>query len=364
MHDAYGYVTKSEESKDRVRLLKLQTSDFLQKRGNMSITLPRSKKEISEVANKEEVKCFSRQNKKLEDLATIQRLTENLESKEGQNKELLEKYLKVVVNKQFFVALLRSVGTVSETSYQSKMSSLQSVWQGLTHLPVDNKLDMLFGVLLSKFNRTVFGKSFKSSIPTNNLLSTLEAYSGSLTSIVDCLAKMASVQSETSLLETLDRHYVECHRERLLFLVEALAEQGVVVTTLRSPFCSEKSVEQRLLHVFARQLKDTLGTLHGLLVAGMYNCQGFHQVFKGELLDQINEGSTEHTKKCFGLIKLYNQALIAFKAALKSSANQDALSLEAQKEVDQLESKIAQNQRLKSLFDSITWGRLKERILS
>lgn len=378
MHKAYDYVIKTAENKDRITTLRTQNAEFLKKKAELCSVLPvATKKSLTEVANSTELRSFTRPTKKLEDLDNIMKIKTKIKDSQTEDeveipsrstpikKQTIDKYLKTVSKKYFLSCLIKSIGAISEGTYPSKATNLTNCWNILVDLPVDNKLDNLFGLLLYRFSKNLYGKSFKASIPTSHYLGVLENLNGSLSSILSCLHLMSSQkQDPTSFDLLLSRPFVETFKSRLSFLVKKLAENDYVVSNICSPFYTTDSLSSDLLMVYKTQLSSTLIVLRNLMLSLVVSGKGFEKVLKAELKGNIEEGSIESTRKCFSLISVFRKAHNFFKNSLENDEFKAKLEEIVNESIEIFAEKKNNYHKMKILLDKETSRLLQEKLVS
>lgn len=377
MHSAYSFVAKTAENKDRIRRLRLKNAELLQLREQLS-TPPAivSKKSLVEASNNEELRALCKPPKKLEDLEHIMAVRDKSggEGRQGpeprdrlqRRQAAIDKYFTAVSNKHFLSCLAKSIGAISEGTYAVKAANMTRAWQVIARLPVTGKLDALFGFLLYKFSKNLYGKSFKAAMPASHYLSALEQFNGDLVAVVDCLGIMSSELKESHANPelALSRGFAEALKGRISYLVTKLADHGHVVTDLESPFYTKASLAADLLAVFKSQLADALVALHNLLFAQVVHGRGFAAVFKAELAGDLEEGSTEATRKTFALIGVFGKARRFFLRSLASEEAREQLEAHVEESLKVFEERSARHHKLSALLDKDTSKAIRARLLA
>jgi predicted metalloendopeptidase len=116
--------------------------------------------------------------------------------------------------------------------------------------------------------------------------------------------------------------------------------------------------------VFKRQLTATIVTLRNVILSSVMAYRGFDKIFKAELAGTIDEASTEATRKCFALMRVFAKALGFFVDSLPDDAAKSELNDHVSSLLKTFRENIGCHHKTKTLFDKDTTERLVEKLLN
>lgn len=370
MHAAHSYFSSSQQNTTRISTLRLRNAAFLSEKPRLSALTPptATKSSIMTHSQSAEVAAVVRWPRKTDDLMAMQRVVvkeectnvgvEANEEKGELRRERavrLEKFFQRVVDKAYLGCLLRSIGAVSESTYEQKAQNVSSVWLAVSKLPAQDKIEQLFGLLIYKLSKNVFGKAFKSNIPVSHYLSVLEGLVSSTSSATDFIQIMASQHEDNpdSAPEfTLNRQFVDTLKSQIRFLVEELAERGNLVSGLDSIFFSEQELDRVKAKVITKHLYQILVTLKNTIISLSMSEPGFDKVFKETLNNNLPESSTtESVRRVLNLITFYGRARTAYTAQLTTAVHIAAVTSACSTHVSTMLQALPRYYRMASLLD-------------
>lgn len=175
------------------------------------------------------------------------------------------KQLEQLVNERYyFPCLLKSIGTISASSYEKKQASLRDMFRSLQQLEVEGKYETLYSVLVNKLSRNLFGKPLDAQpMKTSLVMEGFEQVVNLHNSVVACLLMMTEGKELT-----LSRTHVTGVKMMLLSLAGMMAKNFVKVGKVNSPFFDEAEFLRIRSRVYGENLCGVIDIIRGVFVVG------------------------------------------------------------------------------------------------
>jgi hypothetical protein len=251
------------------------------------------KTELDQERQGQALQALIKPPRRLEDLLEVKKVREATEASEGESEEAKKsrgtgiRQLEQLVNERYyFPCLLKSIGTVSATSFEKRQTSLREAFKCLKQLGVQGKFETLYCVLANKLSRNHFGKQLTvEPLKASQLIECFEQATTLHNSVVSCLLMMTEGQELT-----LSRTHVTGLKKMLLALAELLMKHFVKIGRVNSPFFDEEEFLSIKARVFSENIAAVLDIIRGVFVVGATrNTALFKEGLSFVLTDRIDE---------------------------------------------------------------------------
>lgn len=284
MSKAEEYFKKQSDCRSGLKTAKKTNTEFLSthsKEGLLRLkTSIKSKTEYETMKQSTAWNALVKTPKKLEDIQELRAVRDAVQSENTLDEDTkfaqikdLDAYTKNLTNRYLLSCLAKSIGPVSVSTFDKKVSSIVPVWKSLRELDVPDGPDLFFGILLHRFNKNVFGKTSNDVTPTQ-LVTTIETFVGLCNKVASSLMLIADQGRAGSAggsakqpAVCLGRSFVNSIQTRILFLVEKLLHHGHIVDSIDSPFISIKVLDRLKLKVFKLQLLEVADSVRSAIQA-------------------------------------------------------------------------------------------------
>jgi hypothetical protein len=314
---------------------------------------------------------------RVEELAAVQKIGEDMEERKGGKSEVVEKVQRysAIINQRYFQScLMRSLSNVTLATFEKNIGSIVPVWNALQTLKVDDKMETLFGFLTYRLSKNTTGKLFTGDIPVPHLTTLLESFV-SLNNTVLASIQQLNTESPSSHPLTLRPSSVLSIRSSILFLISTLARRGQLVDKVDSPFVSSLLLDTVKMQIFTVQCEETLAAIRAVMYSGVEESEDcgfggevirFLKSDTGEFIDVEEENRVVgHAVQNFvRLVKYFASARVAFSSNLSNQSKSAEFDKTINTMIDQLLTSLTKFHKTKTLLDKDLLTALKNKLLA
>ncbi len=210
--------------------------------------------------------------RRLEDLLEVKKVRRAIEasvetaSEETRKSQVssIRQLEQLLNDRYYFPCLLKSIGTVSASSFEKRQTSLREAFKCLKQLEVEAKFETLYSVLANKLSRNLFGKQLTAEpLKASQLMESFEQVTSLHNSVVSCLLMMTEGQELN-----LSRTHVTGIKKMLLALAELMLKHFVKIGRVASPFFDEAELVSIKARVFADNVVAVIDIIRSVFVVG------------------------------------------------------------------------------------------------
>ena len=231
------------------------------------------------------------------------------------NISLLDRYNSIITERYFIPCLIKSIGSLSASTYTSKQSTLREVWDMVQSIDFkQNKHTTVYTVLALKLTNSTFGKRLwmGEDQSTNTYKTTFEHLINLHNRIVSCVLSMYGGAGRL----VVSSQFVTNIQNMIVYYLKKLLERGVKIGKVECAYLDEKIVGDTKYECYMKNVQDTIGVIYNIfsnqlcansflfkraieivenqnLIGNRSNVNGEGEVIEEGGLESVGEGSDE-----------------------------------------------------------------------